>query len=307
MVFAGTSRRGHRVIVISLRDLPLEMLEELNVEQHREVLYKLQIRQIVTMFTRMLSDPHAQIMGVAMAEDWEGHPPFKLMMKLDGIQTSKQKKEVFALFQGVVPIRWTGFYMLNQPKWINVLLALAKPFMGKKLRERIYLLKDDWPRLHALIAPEELPESFGGAWANGDVSVSYPFLLGLRLESARILAFPSHGGDAPCAMCLSEQGAKTGQRFARGSRRRGRTANGRSTTRPSRSSVRRNTLCSFFQFSPNFPMKKIGLYRQAWGNRTGDWRKPERFSHAGICAERAGCSDKDPPPYEKEDVPCAVQ
>ena len=28
MVFAGTSRRGHRVIVISLGDLPPEMLEE---------------------------------------------------------------------------------------------------------------------------------------------------------------------------------------------------------------------------------------------------------------------------------------
>ena len=64
MVFAGTSRRGHRVIVISLRDLPLEMLEELNVEQHREVLYKLQIRQIVTMFTRMLSDPTRRSWGL---------------------------------------------------------------------------------------------------------------------------------------------------------------------------------------------------------------------------------------------------
>ena len=88
------------------------------------------------MMTRFTSDAHAQVMGLGFVEDWADHPTFKLMMKMDGILSGKQKKVVFSLFSGVLPIKMNGFYFLNQPKFMSVLLALAKPFMSKKLRER---------------------------------------------------------------------------------------------------------------------------------------------------------------------------
>ena len=88
------------------------------------------------MMTRFTSDAHAQVMGLGFVEDWADHPSFKLMMKMDGILSGKQKKVVFSLFSGVLPIKMNGFYFLNQPKFMSVLLALAKPFMSKKLRER---------------------------------------------------------------------------------------------------------------------------------------------------------------------------
>ena len=62
----------------------------------------------------------------------EGLGCVRSLAKLSG----KQKKVVFSLFSGVLPIKMNGFYFLNQPKFMSVLLALAKPFMSKKLRER---------------------------------------------------------------------------------------------------------------------------------------------------------------------------
>ena len=57
--------------------------------------------QIIVMMTRFTSDAHAQVMGLGFVEDWADHPSFKLMMKMDGILSGKQKKVVFSLFSGV--------------------------------------------------------------------------------------------------------------------------------------------------------------------------------------------------------------
>eukprot|EP01045_Picozoa_sp_COSAG04_P008173 COSAG04_NODE_447_length_14267_cov_17.958569_10_plen_416_part_00 len=132
----GTDRKGGRALAIRLGEIPHSLFEELEVKKHRELLYKLQIRQMIFMMTRFTSDAHAQVMGLGFVEDWADHPSFKLMMKMDGILSGKQKKVVFSLFSGVLPIKMNGFYFLNQPKFMSVLLALAKPFMSKKLRER---------------------------------------------------------------------------------------------------------------------------------------------------------------------------
>jgi hypothetical protein len=68
----------------------------------------------------------------------------------------------FALFQDILPIRFGGFMLLRQPRYISVVLALVKPFLNKKLRQRIYLLGDDWEQMHSIVDPSQLPASFGG-------------------------------------------------------------------------------------------------------------------------------------------------
>ena len=100
--------------------------------------------------------------GLFVIEDYLEAPSLRQMLKMDGLMSTKQKKETFALFQDTLPIRFGGFMLLNQPRYISVMLALIRPFMAKKLRERIYLLGDDYAKLHAIIAPESLPPDFKG-------------------------------------------------------------------------------------------------------------------------------------------------
>ena len=63
----------------------------------------------------------------------------------------------------IIPMRLNAMMILNQPAWFTVVLSLVKPFLSKKLRKRIYLLKHDYQRFHSLIDPAVLPTCFKGS------------------------------------------------------------------------------------------------------------------------------------------------
>lgn len=98
----------------------------------------------------MLSDPHVQIMGLHMGEDWINSPPMKLMMKMDNIMTTRQKKVVFSLFHGTLPIKINGFYFLNQPKFLSVCFRGTRDWAD--MREHEARAADEWEKHHATFA-----------------------------------------------------------------------------------------------------------------------------------------------------------
>ena len=182
----GTTRKGGRCVLIKWSEVSVEMLSNIDGKRHAETLYKQAIRMMMAMFGRMLSDPHAQVLGIAVCHDWAApRPPMRLMMRLDSIMTIKQKRIVFGLFQDILPMRFTGLFALNQPSWFTVLLSLVKPFLSKKLRKRIYLLKDDYQRFHSLIDPAVLPLAFGGSQDWGPI------------RAAELADAQADGGSAP--------------------------------------------------------------------------------------------------------------
>ena len=166
-ILPSTTKKGGRLIMYRLAEMPLEMLEGIDPKKHAEVMYKQSIRMMIGLFTQLISDPHVAVCGVSFCEDWADPPPMKLMMRMDNALSTSQKKVVFGLFQDVLPLRFSAFYVLNQPSWFTVILAIVKPFLSKKLRKRIYLLKNDYARFHALVDKSELPVTFGGTkdWA----------------------------------------------------------------------------------------------------------------------------------------------
>lgn len=125
-VIPGCTKRGGRLITFRLAEIPVELLERIDPKVHAEIMYKQSIRFMMSLFTRLVSDPWATVCGVSMCEDWGDAPPFKLMMRLDNCLSSKQKKIVFGLFSDVLPMRLSGFYVLNQPKWFSVRLLLRR-------------------------------------------------------------------------------------------------------------------------------------------------------------------------------------
>jgi hypothetical protein len=67
-----------------------------------------------------------------------------------------------------------GIFVVNQPRYMNFLWALVRPFMKKKLRERVHFIGTDVAAFHEFIDPQVLPPEFGGTlevrgqWAYGE-------------------------------------------------------------------------------------------------------------------------------------------
>ena len=159
----STTNTGGRMICFRMAELPIEMLQKIDPKKHADIMYKQGIRFMLATFCRILSDPHAAVCGVAMCEDWADAPPLKLVMRLDNAMSTKQKKVMYSLFSDIIPMRLNAMMILNQPAWFTVVLSLVKPFLSKKLRKRIYLLKHDYQRFHSLIDPAVLPTCFKGS------------------------------------------------------------------------------------------------------------------------------------------------
>ena len=65
---------------------------------------------------------------------------------------------------GAAPLRLRGLYACRQPRYVSVMLALVKPFMPKKLRERTHLYGEDTAAMLAAagLRPEQVPPEYGG-------------------------------------------------------------------------------------------------------------------------------------------------
>ena len=64
-------------------------------------------------------------------------------------------------FQDTFPARVKGLHLINQPWYVSMLLAIVRPFMKQKLRDRL-THGADLSSLHEYIDPEQLPAEFGG-------------------------------------------------------------------------------------------------------------------------------------------------
>jgi len=69
---------------------------------------------------------------------------------------------IYLIFKDSVPLRIKGIQIINQPKIFNIVFQLFKPFLREKLRSRIIFHGTDRESLHKHIAPEHLPQCYGG-------------------------------------------------------------------------------------------------------------------------------------------------
>ncbi|KFM67270.1 Alpha-tocopherol transfer protein-like protein, partial [Stegodyphus mimosarum] len=64
--------------------------------------------------------------------------------------------------QDGIPVRNKAMHVINNPAIFSILFDIMKPFLSKKLRNRIYFHGDNLSSLHQFLPPEMLPEEFGG-------------------------------------------------------------------------------------------------------------------------------------------------
>lgn len=98
-----------------------------------------------------------QINGVVVIMDYEGLS----LKQIKGMQSGSTKR-LLTFIQEAMPIRLKEVHFVKQPFIFNMVWALVKPFVGEKLKNRMFFHGDDMTKLHKYIPAENLPKNYGG-------------------------------------------------------------------------------------------------------------------------------------------------
>ena len=66
---------------------------------------------------------------------------------------------------GILPVRMKKFYIFGAARWMQLMMAFMKPFLGKKMRERMVILprKTDMQKFcDDLVSRKNIPSGFSG-------------------------------------------------------------------------------------------------------------------------------------------------
>eukprot|EP01043_Picozoa_sp_COSAG02_P050685 COSAG02_NODE_5240_length_4512_cov_2.151598_1_plen_544_part_00 len=166
-IATGTTRWGRRVLLIKWSQLSETLLK--NVESGQgEPVFRVIVRLIFGTIGRLLSDAHAQILGVTLIQDWESPPQMDLLMKINSTLTTLQKRSLLSLLRDVLPLRQTGLLALNHPWWLTMMMVTrANKTNGHAGAGWFPYLPDQisYEQLHNIVDPASLPVAFRGAQA----------------------------------------------------------------------------------------------------------------------------------------------
>ena len=100
-VAPGTTCSGRRVILVKWSQVSEALLRRVEPERHSVPLFRVIVRLTLGVFGRLLSDGHAQVLGVTLIQDWEDPPPMALVMRINSTLTNPQKRALLGLLRDV--------------------------------------------------------------------------------------------------------------------------------------------------------------------------------------------------------------
>ena len=106
-----------------------------------------------------------QVCGLVVVEDMTDCPVMNAVRYARGLP-KPQKQQLIQLFTDVLPIRFAAFYMINPPYSFKAALALARPFLTAKVRDRIQALSSITELELAGVSLAALPASLPPEEAN---------------------------------------------------------------------------------------------------------------------------------------------
>ena len=186
-ILPGTDREGRRLTTL--------FPTRLGPQQAHLLAGDAQLRWNYYSLERALDDVYMQVNGQIILEDFKGLSLWSTMV-LQSSLDQKAMKRNFELMkarrakrhmhafrircvcmvdlinhpppafnfplQDHFPMRLKGIYLVNQPWYVSLLIAVVWPFMGSKMRGRVKTFGADLKALHALVDPAQLPPQFGG-------------------------------------------------------------------------------------------------------------------------------------------------
>ena len=117
-------------------------------------------RTLILIMEHLIEDEETQVHGISVFNNMD-NVSFFTILKL-AQSDLMQKGLTIELMQEAFPARFKGFHLINQPWYVSMVLAIVRPFMKQKLRDRFILHGADLESLYEYIDPEQLPAEFGG-------------------------------------------------------------------------------------------------------------------------------------------------
>ena len=115
---------------------------------------------------KILEKEENQICGIVSVEDLENFS-VSIMFQVSPFQLSRLN----SIYQDAMPIRFRAVYLLNEGRVIDAVMALMKPFMKKKLLDRIHPIGNKYSKLYEHIPQSVLPPHYGGTGPDHDTFV----------------------------------------------------------------------------------------------------------------------------------------
>lgn len=116
-------------------------------------------KTFLLMLEKLAEDEEVQVHGLSIFDNMAGtswHLAYAFVC------SEQLQKGALVELQDSFPIRFKGFHMLNQPWYLSMVMAIIRPFLSQKHRDRIQAHGDNYEALHEFVDPDILPGDFGG-------------------------------------------------------------------------------------------------------------------------------------------------
>ncbi|XP_043500563.1 clavesin-2-like isoform X2 [Polistes fuscatus] len=105
----------------------------------------------------LIQDPRNQHSGFVAVVDWSG-----FSLRQGGALGAAALRNLIAALRGRFPARFKAIHFLSAPLYVQATLALVKPFLDEKTRNKIYLHGNNLSTLHEHLPTDILPAELGG-------------------------------------------------------------------------------------------------------------------------------------------------
>ncbi|KAI4478647.1 hypothetical protein M0804_011675 [Polistes exclamans] len=114
-------------------------------------------RAIFLVLEILIQDPRNQHSGFVAVVDWSG-----FSLRQGGALGAAALRNLIAALRGRFPARFKAIHFLSAPLYVQATLALVKPFLDEKTRNKIYLHGNNLSTLHEHLPTDILPAELGG-------------------------------------------------------------------------------------------------------------------------------------------------
>ncbi|EZA54189.1 clavesin-2 [Ooceraea biroi] len=145
-VLPARDRKGRCVLVILASQWDPIAVPALSVQ-----------RAIFLVLEILIQDPRNQQSGFVAVVDWSG-----FSLRQGGALGAAALRNLITALRGRFPARFKAIHFLSAPLYVQATLALVKPFLDEKTRNKIYLHGNNLSTLHEYLPTDILPAELGG-------------------------------------------------------------------------------------------------------------------------------------------------
>lgn len=145
-VLPGRDRKGRCILVILASQWDPIAVPALSVQ-----------RAIFLVLEILIQDPRNQQAGFVAVVDWSG-----FSLRQGGALGAAALRNLITALRGRFPARFKAIHFLSAPLYVQATLALVKPFLDEKTRNKIYLHGNNLSTLHEHLPTDILPAELGG-------------------------------------------------------------------------------------------------------------------------------------------------